>query len=96
MAVDADLEVQVRPGGVAGTAHRPDLFARLDIVERRLEQFGLALGLDVGRARGWCFAQAVLAAIWSVEDGCAAEAEAPLVLARALLDSSALRSDFLD
>jgi streptomycin 6-kinase len=75
---------------------RPDLFARLDIVERRLEQFGLALGLDVGRARGWCFAQAVLAAIWSVEDGCAAEAEAPLVLARALLDSSALRSDFLD
>ena len=75
---------------------RPELFATLDIVERRLEQFGLALGLDVGRARGWCFAQAVLAAILSIENGRPAGAEAPLVLARALLDSSALRSDFLD
>ena len=75
---------------------RPELFATLDIVERRLEQFGLALGLDVGRARGWCFAQAVLAAILSIENCRPAGAEAPLVLARALLDSSALRSDFLD
>jgi streptomycin 6-kinase len=75
---------------------RPDLFASLEIVERRLEQFGLALGVDTSRARGWCFAQAVLAAIWSFEDGHAAEAEAALTLARSLLDSSALRADFLD
>lgn len=75
---------------------RPELFAKLDIVERRLEQFGLALGLDVGRARGWCFAQAVLAAISSIADGRAAEAEARLMLARELLGSSALKSDFLD
>ena len=27
--------------------------------------FGLGLGIDVSRARGWCFAQAVLSAIWS-------------------------------
>jgi streptomycin 6-kinase len=75
---------------------RPDLFAKLDVVERRLDQFGLALGIDVSRARGWCFSQAVLAAIWSLEDGHAAEADAALQLARALLDSSALRADFLD
>jgi streptomycin 6-kinase len=75
---------------------RPDLFANLDVVERRLDQFGLVLGVDVGRARGWCFAQAVLTALSSIEDGRADDADAPLVLARALLDSSALKGDFLD
>jgi streptomycin 6-kinase len=75
---------------------RPDLFAKLDVVERRLDQFGLGLGIDTSRARGWCFAQAVLAAIWSIEDGHAEQGEGALVLARALLDSSALRADFLD
>jgi streptomycin 6-kinase len=75
---------------------RPDLFATLDVVERRLDHFGLVLGVDTSRARGWCFAQAVLSAIWSIEDGHAAEAEAALQLARVLLDSSALRGDFLD
>ena len=75
---------------------RPDLFAKLDVVERRLDQFGLVLGVDVSRARGWCFSQAVLSAIWSLESGHAAEADAALQLARVLLDSSALRGDFLD
>jgi streptomycin 6-kinase len=76
---------------------RPDLFAKLDVAEHRLDQLGLALGIDTSRARGWCFAQAVLAAIWNVEDGGGdAERDAVLALARALLDSSALRGDFLD
>ncbi len=75
---------------------RPDLFAQLDVVERRLDHFGLALGIDTSRARGWCFAQAVLAAIWSIEDGHAEHGEGALALARTLLDSSALRGDFLD
>jgi streptomycin 6-kinase len=75
---------------------RPDLFASVDIVERRLEHFGLALGIDTSRARGWCFAQAVLAAIWSLEDDKSAEIEAALQLARALHESSALRADFID
>jgi streptomycin 6-kinase len=50
----------------------------------------------VSRARCWCFAQAVLSAVWSLEDGNTAEADAVLELARVLLDQSALRSDFLD
>jgi streptomycin 6-kinase len=76
---------------------RPDLFATLDVAERRLEHFGIALGIDTSRARGWCFAQAVLSAIWSIEDGgSGAERDAVLALARTLLDSSALRADFLD
>ena len=48
---------------------RPICSRQLDVVERRLDQFGLVLGIDVSRARGWCFAQAVLSAIWSIEDG---------------------------
>jgi streptomycin 6-kinase len=76
---------------------RPELFATLEIVERRLDQFGLALGIDVGRARGWCFAQAVLSAIWSCEDGEAVDDSMPVLqLARALLGSSSLRADYLD
>jgi streptomycin 6-kinase len=75
---------------------RPDLFASLDVVERRLDHFGLVLGIDTSRARGWCFAQAVLAAIWSFEDGQSAAAEAALTLARAVQESNALRGDFLD
>jgi streptomycin 6-kinase len=93
--VVGELEYEVG-AALRNPLDRPDLFATLEIVERRLDQFGLALGLDVSRARGWCFAQAVLSAIWSLEDGRAAEAESALQLARALLDSSALRSDFLD
>jgi streptomycin 6-kinase len=75
---------------------RPELFASLEVVERRLDHFGLVLGVDTSRARGWCFAQAVLSAIWSFEDGHPARAETALTLARVLLDSSALRGDFLD
>ena len=75
---------------------RPDLFASIDIAERRLDHFGLALGIDTSRARGWCFAQAVLSAIWSIEDERAADADAALALARALLDSAALKADFFD
>jgi len=76
---------------------RPDLFAPLEVVERRLDQFGLVLGIDVGRARGWAFAQAVLSAIWSVEaDAAGGEAEAALELARALSGSEELRADFFD
>jgi streptomycin 6-kinase len=73
---------------------RPELFASLDIVERRLDQFGEALGLDVERARAWSFAQAVLSAVWSAEDG-HPSGPAALLLARALEKSSALRAEYL-
>jgi hypothetical protein len=38
----------------------------------------------------------VLSAIWRVEDGRDDERDAVLMLAHALLDSTALRADFLD
>ncbi|HJR68918.1 MAG TPA: aminoglycoside phosphotransferase family protein, partial [Gammaproteobacteria bacterium] len=94
--VVGELEYEIA-AALRNPIDRPDLFAKLDVVERRLDQFGLVLGIDVGRARGWCFAQAVLSAIWSIEDGRAGAArDAVLELARVLLDSSALKTDFLD
>jgi len=47
----------------------PELFLRPDVVERRLDQLCSRLDLDRPRATAWTFAQAVLSAIWEVEDG---------------------------
>jgi len=74
---------------------RPDLFASQEVIERRLAIFYNALGIDVDRARAWAFAQAVLSAIWSVEDGYKVdENNSALRVARAIEQSSAFRSDF--
>lgn len=58
---------------------RPDLLASRPIVERRLEHFARALNLNSARALSWTFAQAVLSAIWSVEDGFAVSATNPAI-----------------
>jgi streptomycin 6-kinase len=74
---------------------RPELLASPDVIERRLAIFYAALGIDVDRARAWAFAQGVLSAIWSVEDGHAVDAShAGLRLASAIEQSSAFRADF--
>ena len=44
------------------------LFADIQILDRRLNVFCSRLGWDRGRVLRWCFAQAVLSAIWSIED----------------------------
>jgi streptomycin 6-kinase len=38
------------------------------VLARRIQLFSETLGLDPIRLRGWDFAQAVLAAVWSIED----------------------------
>jgi streptomycin 6-kinase len=74
---------------------RPELLASVDTIERRLELFRDALGIDVDRARAWSFAQGVLSAVWSVEDGQAVDdRHAGLRLARAIAESPAFRADF--
>jgi streptomycin 6-kinase len=74
---------------------RPDFVASADVIERRLARFHAALGIDVDRARAWAFAQGVLAAVWSVEDGRAVDAGNPaLRLARAIDQSDVFRTDF--
>ncbi len=49
------------------------------IVERRIGQFASALGLDPECALAWTFAQAVLSAIWGIEDGYAVDSGTPAV-----------------
>jgi streptomycin 6-kinase len=48
---------------------RPELFANSPTVEKRLRRFASRLSIDSERVLGWAFAQAVLSAIWEIEDG---------------------------
>ena len=48
---------------------RPDLVVEPAIVDRRLDRFTRALGVDRDRTIAWVFAQAILSAIWTLEDG---------------------------
>jgi streptomycin 6-kinase len=45
------------------------VFANARAIERRVDIFRSRLGIDAGRTLRWGFAQAVLAAVWAVEDG---------------------------
>ncbi len=47
---------------------QPALFAAPAVVTRRVGRFARALRLDPDRILGWAFAQAVLAALWDIED----------------------------
>ncbi len=46
----------------------PEVFANLATVNRRLETLTASLNLDYSRAFAWSFAQAILSAIWDIED----------------------------
>jgi streptomycin 6-kinase len=48
---------------------RPELFTEPATIMRRVDRFRRELHLDAERILAWAFAQAVLAAIWAVEDG---------------------------
>ena len=74
-------------------AERPSMFTDPRVVRRRLGSLCATLGLDLQRAIAWTYAQAVLSAIWGVEDGYQVDATTPvLVLARAMRPSfSSLR-----
>lgn len=65
---------------------RPELFASSRTIERRIRRYEEKLKLNSGRAVAWGFAQSVLSAIWSIEDGYAVDARNPaLLLANAIL-----------
>jgi streptomycin 6-kinase len=54
---------------VRNPVEQPDFFTSPTIIERRLRALTNALDLDYRRALEWSFAEAVLSAIWEVEDG---------------------------
>jgi len=79
-------EVEYEVGAsLRNPVERPDLFATATAVERRLEIFAARLNINAERALRWAFAQAVLSALWSIEDGATVDATNPaLSLARAI------------
>jgi streptomycin 6-kinase len=78
--VEYELGASLRNPG-----ERPDLFASPDIVERRVRLHAARLGIDADRTLRWACAQAVLSAIWTVEDGFPVDsAHLSLQLARAI------------
>lgn len=64
---------------------RPHLFTTPKTIERRIRQYEDILKLDANRMFSWGFSQAVLSAIWSVEDGFIVDAgHSSILLAQAL------------
>ena len=80
-------EIEYEAGAaLRNPSERPDLFADPAVIQRRVERFTRELGLDDARAQSWAFAQAVIAAIWGIEDGIRVEPDHGwLALANALL-----------
>ncbi len=89
--------VAVDPKGVVGEIayevgaalrnpyEQPAMFIEPRRIEKRVERFALKLELDPTLVLAWAFAQAVLSAVWAVEDAFALERDhPPLVLARAI------------
>lgn len=64
---------------------RQELFTEQATIEKRIRRFSSTLHLDASRILAWGFAQAVLSAIWGVEDGVAVEPTNPsIALAHAI------------
>ena len=71
-------EVEYEIGAILrNPIEQPDLFASRVNIEKRISGFTERLGLDHERVLAWAFAQAVLSAIWDVEDGFPVDAMNP-------------------
>ena len=71
--VIGEIEYEVG-AALRNPSERPDLFADPTVIHSRVDCFCRTLGLDAGRVQAWAFAQAVLSAIWAIEDGLGVEA----------------------
>jgi streptomycin 6-kinase len=58
----------------------PELFTSRKTIESRLRRYESRLKLDSKRALGWGYAQAVLSAIWTIEDGFPVDDRNPALL----------------
>jgi streptomycin 6-kinase len=76
--VFGEIEYEVG-AALRNPVERPQLFISRSTIEQRLEQFTTILNLDYERTLRWGFAQAVLSAIWEVEDGHVLETTDPVL-----------------
>jgi len=65
--------------GLRNPNEGPDVFFSREAIQRRLRRYERQSKLDVNRVMEWAFAQAVLSAIWSIEDGFAVDANQPAI-----------------
>lgn len=79
-------EVEYEVGAILrNPIERPELFTSHAAIGRRIKQLTEKLSLDYERVLAWGFAQAVLSAIWDIEDGFPLDAMNPaLQLAKAI------------
>ncbi len=69
-----ELEYEVG-AALRNPCENPGLFASPARIETRIARFEAELKLDPDRMLAWGFAQAILSAIWTVEDGSAIDSE---------------------
>ena len=77
--VSGEIEYEIG-ASLRNPYEKPELFALPKIIERRLIIYETELKLDTNRALAWGFAQAVLSAIWTVEDGFTVDARNPSIM----------------
>jgi streptomycin 6-kinase len=66
--VIGELEYEVG-AALRNPTERPELFTDPETIEKRVQGFARTLTLNPGRILAWAFVQAVLSAVWLVEDG---------------------------
>ena len=76
--VVGELEYEIG-AALRNPVERPDIFIDREIIEKRIARFASTLAIDAERTLRWAFAQAVLAALWSVEDGGHVDARHPFI-----------------
>jgi streptomycin 6-kinase len=67
MGVVGELEYELG-AALRNPVRRPECFLAPETIERRVRRLSSTLGLDQHRILAWAFAQAVLAALWELED----------------------------
>jgi streptomycin 6-kinase len=77
--VIGELEYEIG-ASLRNPRENPEIFASAVTIERRLAIYDHKLEIDIDRALAWSFAQAVLSAIWSLEDGLALSADDPSLM----------------
>ena len=82
--VVAEIEFEFGPA-LRNPHDLPELYADAERVKARIAMMTSGLDVDISRVQQWAFAQAVLSAIWTIEDvGSIASADAALRLAHCL------------
>lgn len=73
-------EIEYEIGAVIrNPIERPDIFINADVIERRISTLASRLQLDAARVAAWSYAQAVLSAVWGIEDGVEVDVAHPMI-----------------